>query len=286
MAQSPSHKLGELIGTCLEDMIVEYLRPIVKNKGFYLDYKHPRPARANAREVIGVDNRGNQHKLDIVIEKGGTESRFGIPKAYIEVAWRRYTKHSKNKVQEIEGAIIPLVRTHSADVVFHAAVLAGNFTQTAIQQLESHSFNVLYFDYASICKLYDSIGIQISWEENTDDKVFNRLARKIEKLPLKIKKQFRDNFYSRFAAELSAFSAKLDAALSRHVISVTITPLHGAPKHVHSIKEAVSFIQGYNQSSAQPLIRYEVVIKYDVGDEVSMKSPDKAAAIRFLMHYA
>ena len=98
MATSPSHQLGEWIGDFFERSIINYLQPIIIKKGFYLDYRHPRAAREYKKEVIGIDKEGNKHKLDIVIEKNGSENTFGIPKAYIEMAWRRYVKHSKNKV--------------------------------------------------------------------------------------------------------------------------------------------------------------------------------------------
>ena len=71
MAVSPSHQLGELIGSFFESAIIAYLQPIVQLKGYYLDYRHPRPARGYKREVLGVDSNGNTHKLDIVVEDGG-----------------------------------------------------------------------------------------------------------------------------------------------------------------------------------------------------------------------
>ncbi len=40
MANSPSHRLGELIGAFFEESIIEYLKPLVDKKGFYLDYRH------------------------------------------------------------------------------------------------------------------------------------------------------------------------------------------------------------------------------------------------------
>ena len=54
MATSPSHQLGEWIGDFFEVAIIQYLKPIVSQKGYYLDYKHPRPARGNRHEVIGT----------------------------------------------------------------------------------------------------------------------------------------------------------------------------------------------------------------------------------------
>jgi hypothetical protein len=77
----------------------------------YLDKKGPRPARKGLK-VTWSDRLGNQHDLDFVLERGGTPNKIGIPVAFIEAAWRRYTKHSRNKAQEIQGAITPLCETY------------------------------------------------------------------------------------------------------------------------------------------------------------------------------
>ena len=100
MATSPSHKLGELIGDFFEFAIIAYLAPIVQQEGYYLDYRHPRPARGNQREVIGIDHEGNKHKLDIVVEEGGSEYTLGVPRAFIEMAWRRYKSTRKTKFRK------------------------------------------------------------------------------------------------------------------------------------------------------------------------------------------
>jgi hypothetical protein len=105
MAESPSHAFGQIIGDVLEEALHEPLRKLAKELGLYLDYKHPRASRGGKALVSWIDGKGNSHDLDYVFEQGGTEKKIGTPKAFIETAWRRYTKHSKNKAQEIEGAV-------------------------------------------------------------------------------------------------------------------------------------------------------------------------------------
>lgn len=160
MAASPSHQLGELIGDFFELAIIKYLSPIVSKHSYYLDYRHPRPARGNKREVIGIDHNGNKHKLDIVVEANGSEEVFGVPRAFIEMAWRRYVKHSKNKVQEIAGAILPLVETHANHMPFYAAVLAGEFTENSLVQLRSQGF----LFYISVMPKYVNYLIQLAFQ--------------------------------------------------------------------------------------------------------------------------
>lgn len=112
MAESPSHKFGQVIGNLLEELVFPYLKGFAASKSLYLDcQKNDRPAR-KGRKVSWEDSYGNTHNLDYVLEQGGSESELGTPVAFIEVAWRRYTKHSRNKAQEIQGAILPLAEKH------------------------------------------------------------------------------------------------------------------------------------------------------------------------------
>jgi hypothetical protein len=139
MAKAPGHQLGQIIGVALEAAIGPYLHEIAKEFDLYLDQTGPRPARPGSK-VTWVDSLGNKHDLDYVFERGGTASEIGVPVAFIESAWRRYTKHSRNKAQEIQGAILPLLATHSESKPFAGVVLAGVFTDGSLEQLRSTDF--------------------------------------------------------------------------------------------------------------------------------------------------
>mgnify|MGYP003586720349 CR=1 FL=1 len=178
MAKSATHKFGQIIGELLEETLIQAIRPIAAKYDLFLDYKHPRLARNKKREVIWKDIDGNDHKLDIVLEEGGSETVAGTPRAFIEIAWRRYTKHSKNKVQEISGAVVPLFSKYRKHSPFIGVVLAGEFTGASITQLESEGFSVVYFKYSTIIAAFASVGIDAKWEENTPE---NEINKKITK---------------------------------------------------------------------------------------------------------
>src|SRR3990172_8567145 len=143
MALSPSHKFGQIIGDTLEEALEVPLRDFARKHGLYLDTSHPRPAREGKKKVSWKDYKGNIHDLDFVFEQSGSEEEIGSPRAFIECAWRRYTKHSRNKAQEIHGAIIPLAETYADYHPFLGVVLAGVFTAGSIEQLKSNGFEVL-----------------------------------------------------------------------------------------------------------------------------------------------
>ena len=154
MAKSPAHKLGQIIGDELEAVVRRPLQRLADDFGLYLDHKHPRPARGDKRKVAWTDSYGNTHDLDYVLEEAGSEDTLGHPRAFIEIAWRRYTKHSRNKTQEIQGAVLPLAEKYARRAPFLGAVLAGDFTEGAREQLRSHGFRVAYIPYETIVEAF------------------------------------------------------------------------------------------------------------------------------------
>lgn len=287
MADSLSHKIGECIGSFFEKAIVDYLRSGLQDDSFYVDYRHERPARKNKKEVIGTDNAGNKHKLDIVIEKDGTEQKAGVPKAFIEVAWRRYTKHSKNKVQEIAGAILPLVRTYAREVPFYAAVLAGDFTGNAITQLKSQGFFVLYFTYEEICELFETADVSIRWEEITPTEELEGILQRLKQFLAEEEhvQELQQRFFQRYATQLQELRDELHKALYIAVSEVTIVPIHGQAHLLASVQDAISFITQYDETTQAPLMRYEITIRYTNGQEYMMRSTNRRSALQYLNTY-
>ncbi len=286
MANSVSHKIGEQIGDFFESIIIEYLLPIIEEESdYYLDYNHPRPARNNEKILKGTDSEGNEHRLDIVIEYGGTEEIKGIPKAYIETAWRRYTKHSKNKVQEISGAILPLVRTYAENMPFYAAILAGEFTKNSLDQLKSQGFFVLHFTYDEIADIYAEEGISIRWNEKTTIEELEELSDYLANISENSKNRMKQSFISKYAKKLERLRIELKETLEIVITEVRVTPVHGKTKTLATPKTAINYIVKYDEESVQPLMRYEISIRYSNGQEYVMRCITKRQAIQFLTKY-
>lgn len=182
MAPSPAHKLGQIIGDAFELAIRDQLAEVAAEFGLYLDYKRPREARGNKRKVAWRDIFGNSHDLDYVLEQGGKEDERGTPRAFIEIAWRRYTKHARNKVQEIQGAVLPLAETFPLCPPFKGAVLAGNFTASACEQLHAHGFEVAYCRYEVVISAFRAVGVDVASDEQTTEKELRRKIKAYEHL--------------------------------------------------------------------------------------------------------
>lgn len=182
MALSPRHKLGQMIGDQVEAAIQPRLATIAEEFGLYLDHKGGRPARGGKTRVAWTDLYGNTHGLDYVLESGGTSRAFGVPRAFIETAWRRYAKHSGEKAQEIQGAIAPLAARFAHRRPFIGVVLAGEFTDPSLDRLRSHGFSVAYCGYSSIVRAFAEVGVDVSSEEHSSDQELGVKVKALESL--------------------------------------------------------------------------------------------------------
>lgn len=283
MAKSAAHKWGQIVGDFLEELFEAELASFAKKHNLYLDKKGIRPAR-NGKKVTWIDSYGNAHDLDFVLERNGDANHIGEPVAFIESAWRRYTKHSRNKAQEIQGAILPLVATHKNFAPFIGVILAGEFTHGALVQLKSIGFNVLYFPYEMILKAFDSFGIDAGSEESTSEKEFQNKIKKWSKL--RDKNKLAETILQLNADEIETFFSRFEKSVSRYIIAISVTPLHGQLSRLNSIDQAIKFIKTYNATSERlPVVKYEITIKYNNEDIIEGVFNDAEAAIGFLSGY-
>ena len=74
--------------------------------------------------------------------------------------------------------MIPLADTYSHLNPFLGVVLAGVFTQGAIDQLESKGFKILYIKYEKIVQAFITAGIDASFNEKTLETSFeNKISQ-------------------------------------------------------------------------------------------------------------
>jgi hypothetical protein len=283
MAESLSHKFGQIIGDLLELALEPHLQKFARKHRLFLDKKGIRKARSG-KKVCWSDANGNKHDLDFVLERGGTGNTIGVPVAFIESAWRRYTKHSRNKAQEIQSAILPLATKYKSSSPFVGVVLAGVFTNGALTQLKSLGFSVLYFPYETVIKAFSKFGISAAFDEKTAETEFrnkidswNLLANKedVAKELMKLNKKGVDEFLN-----------SLSDSVSRFIERIIILPLYGQENVSNSVNEAINFLMKYSEDRPKiPLIKYEIIVKYNTGDRIEASFKDKKDSIKFLETY-
>lgn len=283
MAESLSHKFGQIIGDLLELALEPHLEKFAKKHKLYLDKKGERKGR-KGKKVSWVDSNNNKHDLDFVLERRATHEVVGVPVAFIESAWRRYTKHSRNKAQEIQSAILPLARKYQSSSPFIGVVLAGVFTSGALSQLESNGFTVLYFPYETVVKAFKKFGINASFDEQTAETDFRK---KIDSwIKLQNKEDVAKELVKLNKKEVDKFLESLTHSVSRFIESIILLPLHGKETETSSISEAIKLVEQYSESQSKlPLSRYEIIIHYNTGDKIEASFKDKKDCIKFLESY-
>ena len=245
MATSQAHKLGEFIGDFFEDLMKKPIRDFAEKNHLYFDTAGNREAR-EGKKVTWTDIHGSKHDLDFVLEKGGTESIIGDPVAFIELAWRRYTRHSKNKAQEIAGAVDPICEKYRLIKPFKGAILSGQFTENSLNQLRNDDFHILYIPFSTMVAAFKKYGLDIDFDEGTKEAEFRvKYATVAKKTNRPILEQIRQEIFYRCAPEINQFIAELGASFSRKISSICILPLHGTRVEVENIKSAIDFINDY-----------------------------------------
>lgn len=285
MAESPAHRFGQIIGNLLEEIVDPMLTSFCRERGLFLD-KHG--IRGNARpgkKVAWKDKFGNLHDLDFVIEKDGTGDRRGRPVAFVEVAWRRYTKHSRNKAQEIQGAILPIAETYEWDKPFLGVVLAGVFTDGSVEQMKSLGFTVLYFPYAMIVDAFAGIGIDVAFDEQTPDHRFRTCVESIEALPESQRSAVKQRLTQANASNVDEFLNELRLSLDRMVEMVAVIPLYGQESSFATVADAADFLGSYSvYEGCGEFRKYEIHVRFTNGDSISASLKNAEEALRFLRY--
>lgn len=285
MATAPGHRFGQIIGELLEEATIEICQPIAAEHGFYLDYKHPREARSGTKIVRWRDDKDNYHDLDIVIEEGSTEATYGIPRAFIEVAWRRYTKHSKNKAQEISSAVTSCAERFATKSPFKGCVLAGDFTDSALIQLRSEGFSVMHFPTEEVVEAFDAVGIDLIWKEDTPDSELEKRVRECEALTSSELDLVKNKLFELGADEFGIFVSSLAASLDRRMTEVRICVEYGNTRVFPTVSDACAYINSAPEMSQEntPLLGFTITVHFSDGDRIEAEFGDKNRAINYLV---
>jgi hypothetical protein len=241
MTISYAHRLGQIIGESLENALEPFLQEFAEKHSLYFDKKEFRIARSD-RKLTWTDINNNKHDLDFVFEKDGTPEHTGKPVAFIECAWRRYTKHSRNKAQEIQGAIMPLFEKYKKDNPFIGVILAGVFTDNSLKQLQSLGFTILYFPYEMIVNAFRVAGMEVYFEENTTEEYFAKQIALWEKLTDTQKNKIYRKITEQNLFAINQFMSSLQLKIDRKISRVHIWMMYGKQYIFDSIGKAREFI--------------------------------------------
>jgi hypothetical protein len=287
MAQSPSHKFGQELGKLLEDIVLDdilkpQLQQFAQTKNYYLDWQRTRPARSS-KKVTWEDKYGNKHDLDFVIEVDGTDDKLGRPVAFIESAWRRYTKHSKNKAQEIQGAILPIIELHHLSAPFYGVVLAGDFTKPALDQLRNNGFSVIYVPYKDVVSAFREIDFDVAFDEETPDESYTTASKRLASLTSSDKEKLRQALMRVSKQEVDRFMDTLRNCLERYIAKITLIPLFGVRYEFESIDDVLIKLDTLDiDNPSGEFERFEIIVDYNNDDTIRATFQNKSLLTHFL----
>ncbi len=287
MAKSPAHQFGQEIGILLEEIIKPLLANFAQTRGFHLDTKGPRGRAREGSKVTWTDRYGNAHDLDFVIERDGSRDVRGRPLAFIESAWRRYTKHSRNKAQEIQGSILPVAEHYAWDAPFKGVILAGVFTKASIAQLESNGFTILYCGDDSMVRAFADVGIDIRFDEDTPDAAFGRALRSLKRLSTTQRNTLKSALVTHNQEKIGSFMQRLATTLSRAVESISVLPLYGTSFDFTAPAQAVEFLRKAPATKPVPAAvptKIEVIIRFSDGTRIDGSFIEAERAIDFILY--
>lgn len=283
MAQSPSHRVGQIIGYALEQSVAPLLQGIADEFGLYLDEIGERPARGKKRLMTWVDDAGNKHNLDFVLEKDGTTHQVGAPVAFIEVAWRRYTKHSVNKAGEIANALLPLRQKFAHTRPFTGAVVAGDWTAGGLTHMLSQGIQVLFVPRETVVDAFAQFGMDLAFDESTPEAHLAAQADAWEALSEQQRAGLIRTLANMAPESYSKFRERIVKHLTRRVTRVLVLPLFGSSLAFDTTEEAAEALRHIDDVIPDPaLLRVEIQIRYSNDDRIEANFESAADAIDFL----
>ncbi len=144
---NPAAALGQEVGKLFEVAILERLRPVVESMGYEIGPKRM------------VDGTGNRYQIDVVIS-----SAAGQPVLLIDPKYIRYKKHNRDKGSWLCVAHYNLRKTYPT-IRKTIAVLAGNWSKTSLDLIESFGIEVIVQEFSAMVDILGAFAVEFDWAE-------------------------------------------------------------------------------------------------------------------------
>ena len=282
---SATHKLGQMVGNFFEKLFEETFEGIAGNYHLYCDSKGARPKiRGARRKVTWKDAKGTPHDLDYVLERNASENSRGKPVAFLELAWRRYTKHSRNKAGEIEGALYHLGTTYPG--AFLGAILAGEWSKGSLEQMQARGISVLHISFEDIATTFDSKGIDLRYDEKSSDDVKWAIIDQWDSLTEEDLDDLEKLLAHKVSQNSQTFFDELGKSFERRVVGVRVWSLFGKANEYSNVEEAINALGTADVAEDKlEFVRFEVQIRFNNNDKIEGEFHEREMAVEFLQRY-
>jgi hypothetical protein len=180
MGSAPAKKLGQMIGSVLQDAYYKHFEDFARANNLYLDSDgQERPGVRDGSELTWLDGSDVKRKVTYALETGGSKSKQGEPFAFVRANWRRDKKHS-TQVAEAIVALLALGRRFKRNPPHNIAILAGEYSDSALLDLRANGFRaVVVVPSHVVIAAFADWNIDISGGDLRDDPFWNRQVEKI-----------------------------------------------------------------------------------------------------------
>lgn len=209
---SAGHQLGQIVGNWYEQHIaLPIIESVAERLDLYCDSRF-KSRSCRGEKIIWTDVDANEVDYDFVLELEGSTDHRGLPVAFFETAWRRGSRHSKDKARDDSGKLVGM-RDAYPTARHLGMVVAGEFTQPAQTLVRSRGIDLFYISKDRIVDAWQENGIQIDYPDSESEikkrKIVDLAMKKIESNPDLLQKIASTVFKKIGKAEINAFESRV-----------------------------------------------------------------------------
>ena len=173
--------------------------------------------------------------------------------------------------------------------------IGGEFTEHALDQLESKGFAVPHVPYGSVLSGFEDLGIDASSQDGAGGTTEDEFRAKISKwrsLPQPSSaERLVAKLHELHKADIAGFKRRLEAAITRRVTSVRLTVLRGHSVECSDVESAIAHLIAEGRSyrlreDGEHRESFEVQVRFNTGAKIDAAFPDRDEAIAFLRSFA
>ena len=254
---SAGHKLGQLIGDWYEEhFVLPLLQEVATRLKLDLDHRFRARSVRTGDKIIWKDEDENGVDFDFVMELDGTDDVRGIPIAFFECFWRRGSRHSRDKVRDDSGKLLPMRDTYPT-ARFLGVLASGDVSKPSRAFLLTRDIDVFYVPKAKIIDAFREHGLQMDYPDKLPEAQKAQLANAFQRsLTPVIKQKAAETLRTLIGqTSISTYVDRVLAALGALPQELRFIAQHQSkPVVFDSIPEATQFL-------TKPVFDFSVLIE-------------------------
>ena len=264
---SSGHKLGQLIGDWYEEyFVLPLLEKVGADLNLYVDSRF-RQRSVRSGKIIWEDVDGNEVDYDYVLELGGTDSKIGVPVAFVECFWRRGSRHSKDKARDDSGKLMPMRDTYPT-ARFLGIVSAGDFTAPARELVRSRDIDLFYVPKQKVVDAFAACDLVMDYPDRSSEEEKSKIVDAFNSaFGAGKKRQVHDALIELVGqAAIESYSDRVSASLSALPQEIRLIVRHDSEPLIFDAVDAASeFLEAPTFDMSNPTASYTYQVEYSDG---------------------